>query len=486
MVNNNEIIYSSGLFGEYSPYYAIYNGKAKVFELIKDAIKYDSRINYNFDKAAVLSLLNFGYILGDRTLVSEINKVPWHADITLEGDVICRPPIPHNDILLDEEIIAKKMHEILSGYLSKNILQKHSTIWLTLSGGYDSRIAAGLLKQNATSKNEIKVLNWGLPHSLDVVYAKKIAEHYNWEYIHIPYDKKQDVDLIRYTVDESGAEISPMDYNPIETNSSIINKIDPDDAIIFSHYGNSIGTGFYSGQHISKIRLKKIHNPFFLFNTAYYSYYKKIIELDRAKAWANDITKPVMKAVAQNELDMHENYMRRMLTKRFKFCNKYDPFANIDLVKFMYSLSPKCRNIKCYKHLLQNINQFLFDLPWDKTKKSFSGITETNNLFVQNQHNKFHDFLEFYEEMKFKLLKGYLVNNNILNYKTLEYVLSLWEKNIKLSSLISKVYGIELFIEKHNLNVNALKKKSMLSEFKSYCGAKSYNFLKNAKNSFKL
>ncbi len=485
MVNNKNIIFSSGLFGEYSPYYAIFNGKAKIFDLIKDVIEYDSQINYNFDISAVLSLLNFGYILGDRTLVAEINKVPWHADITLEGEVIRRPPIPHGDIFLDEEKIAKKMHEILSRYLSENILEKHSTIWLTLSGGYDSRITAGLLKQNATSKNDIKVLNWGLPDSLDVVYAKKIAEHYSWEYIYIPYDKKQVADLIGYTVEEGGAEISWMDYNPIEINSSITNKIAPNDAIIFSHYGNGIGRGFYSGQHISKIRLKKINNPFFLFNTTHYNYYKKIIELDRAEAWANDITGPIIKTAAQNELDMHENYMRRMLTKRFSFCHKYDPFANVDLVKFVYSLSPKYRNIKCYQYLLQNIDQFLYELPWDKTKKSFSGIKETNNLLAQKQHNKWLDFLEFYEEVRFKLLKGHLAQNNILNYKALEYVLSSWKKNIKLSHLISRLYGIELFIEKYNLSINGLNKHSMVSEFKSYWGAKGYNFLKNAKNIIK-
>jgi len=485
MVNKKNIIFSSGLFGEYSPYYAIFNGKAKIFDLIKDAIEYDSQINYNFDTSAVLSLLNFGYILGDRTLVSEINKVPWHADITLEGNVISRPPIPHDNIFLDEEKIAKKMHEILSKYLSENILEKHSTIWLTLSGGYDSRITAGLLKQNATSKNDIKVLNWGLPDSLDVVYAKKIAEHYNWEYIYIPYDKKQNADLIQYAVDESGAEISSLDYNPIEINSSITSKIAQDDAIVFSHYGDGIGRGFYTEQHISKVKLKKIRNPFFLFNTAHYSCYKKNIELDRAKAWANDITIPLMKTVAQNELDMNENCERRMFTKRFKFCKKYIPFTSVELVRFVFSLSPKCRNMKCYQYLLQNIDQFLYELPWGKTKKSFSGIKEENNLFVQKQHNKLHDFLEFYEEIRLKLLKGYLVENNIFNYKALEYVLLLWKNNIKLSPLIARLYGIELFIEKYNLNVNTLNKHSMLTEFKSYWGAKGYNFFKNAKNIIK-
>ena len=185
MCRSNSTIYSSGPFGEYSVYYAIIDGRTTIYDTLKEVIEDNHENTWDLDIAAVLSLLNFNYILGDRTLVKNICRVPWHSDVTSEGKVLRRPPIPHDHILLDERAIAKRMYELLCKYLAEYVANRHNIIWLTLSGGYDSRVIAGLLKKVTTNRNEVKVLNWGIPNSRDVVYAKKIAEHYKWEYIYI-------------------------------------------------------------------------------------------------------------------------------------------------------------------------------------------------------------------------------------------------------------------------------------------------------------
>ena len=480
MGDKNKIIYSSSLFGEYSPYCAIVDGKAKIYDTIGDVIRDTPHLKYELDIAAVLSLLNFNYILGDRTLIANVSKVPWHSDITIKGKVIRKPPITHDNNLLDEKIIAKRMYDLLREYLYRIITRKHSVIWLTLSGGYDSRIIAAIIKEVATKKNEIRVLNWGIPNSRDVVYAKKIADHYGWEYFYIPYDHRSNIDLIKYAVEEGGAEVSAIDYNPIEINPSILTKISPDDAIIFAHYGDSIGRASYGGKHISNIRLRKIHNPYFLFNTKNYIRYKKVIERDREQAWITDRSKQEVKAIAINELDMHENYMRRMLTKRFRFCKKYDPYTNNGLVQFVYSISPVCRNDKVYAHILEQTDRFLYELPWAKTGISFSGIEENDN-FCEKQHDKLRDFLNFYDEIRDCLLGGNLVRNNIINKEAVDYILSLWPRDWNLSAVLSKLYGIELFINRFDLDVPMLSKKQ-ISHVEAFLAARCYNMLKKLKN----
>ena len=480
MSDKNRIIYSSGLFGEYSPYYVIKDGKAKIYDTVKEAIKDNQPSNYKLDVAAVLSLLNFNYILGDRTLVSGISKVPWHSDITIEGKVLRRPPIPHDDILLDEDIVAKRMYEILSTHLYEDVIKKHSIIWLTLSGGYDSRLVAGIIKKIVTRKNEVRVLNWGIENSRDVVYARKIAEHYGWEYIYIPYDHRYNIDTIKHVVEECGAEFSPIDYNPIEINPSILKKINPQDAIIFSHYGDAIGKGKAVQPGIRRKGLKKIHNPYFLFNLKLYRQHKTIIDFDRSQAWVTDGSKQNTKRTAIIELDMHENCLRRMLTKRFKFANKYIPFAYVDLVKFVYSLSPNCRNDKIYSYLLKKIDKFLYDLPYANTGRSFTGIREKDHSLTQKQHNKLSDYLKFYDKIKCHLLNGYLKNNNVINKNALDHVLTLWPKDIKLSMLLSKLYSIELFINSFDLEVPSLDKRD-ISHIESFFGARGYNLLRKGK-----
>ena len=56
-------------------------------------------------------------------------------------------------------------------------------VYVLLSGGLDSRIAAGVLKylcDNGELKSVPKAVSWGLEDSRDVVYAKGIAEKLNF------------------------------------------------------------------------------------------------------------------------------------------------------------------------------------------------------------------------------------------------------------------------------------------------------------------
>ncbi len=55
------------MFGEYSPYLYVKDGKAVISDSIGEVISDLGERNVELDVAAVLSLLNFNYILGDRT-----------------------------------------------------------------------------------------------------------------------------------------------------------------------------------------------------------------------------------------------------------------------------------------------------------------------------------------------------------------------------------------------------------------------------------
>jgi hypothetical protein len=187
--------------------------------------------------------------------------------------------------------------------------------------------------------------------------------------------------------------------------------------------------------------------------------YKKVTEADRASAWQMDSSSDEVKEIATRELDMHENYMRRTLTKRFKYCQKYDPFTDEDLVKFAYSLAIDCRTSGPYKHLLKNLDAYLYEMPYANTGVAFSGQAEVAKTLVGRQHNKFVEFQNMSLDVSDKLLNGMLVNSKIINKGALKYVLNAWKKDASLSHLLSRLYGIEKFIEEFGVMPRSLNRR---------------------------
>lgn len=480
MSTSADVIYSSKIFGEFSPYLYTKDEEAVIAQSMSEAIIGLADNSLELDIASVLSLLNFNYILGDRTLIKNISRIPWHSDVKRDGQVIRNPPLPHDSIVLSEEEIALTMCSLLTEYLELEVLSKHKTIWLTLSGGYDSRIIAGILHRVNKPENTIKVLNWGLEDSLDVTYAKKIAENYQWEYVHVPFYDGYIEDIISVSSYEFGAELSPLDYSPLETNTRLLNKISSEDAIIFAHYGDGIGRGLYQGCHFSQITPRRIRNPYFLFNRKLYKHYRTIAEDDRSLAWKKDLSSSSVKKVAINELDMHENYMRRMLTKRFPYCEKHDPFTSSKLVEFVYSLSADCRNSKVYELLLGQLDESLVELPYANTGMSFSGNAEKNKRLKKNAHNKYSDFLKLYDKASELLKNGQLVERNIINRGAIQSLFDAWVKDPGLSSLVSRLYCIELFIQKFNVEV-AQQETIWLSDNFSRVGGRTYASIRAVK-----
>lgn len=483
MASDRKVIYSSGLFGEYSPYYTIINGRAKVYDSLRQLIQDNPSKGFEFDPVSVLSLINFNHITGDRTLVKGVSRVPWHSDLHEDGTVTRHPPISHGSVKMDEDAVAEKIIEYMGAQLS-NILSKHRTVWLGLSGGYDSRVVAGVLRKVATEDNEIKVLNWGAENTRDTVYARRIAEHYQWEYVYIPISPSTIKSMMTYTVRQGGAEFSPFDYNPLEITPAISDRITKEDAVLFAHYGDTIGRGEAQGKHITKQNPKAIGNPYLLFNARCYGRFCRDLDYGRSQAWAMDQSDNAEKLVARNELCHEENFLRRVLTKKFPFCEKYDPFANVELVKFIYSLSADCRNDRIYERTLKKLDSFLYDLPWARTGSSFGGNKESDGSVKENYSPMKKDILAYKDEVGSRLLNGQLVKANIINRGALEQILSVWCSDTDLSQMISRLNGIELLISEYELFVEPLPESRFANAISGWW-AYSYGVAKRARKRIK-
>ena len=88
------------------------NGDAKWRNTFKEAVV-DLSGPANWDVAAILGILSFGYPCGDRTLIQGVTRQPWLSK-TLDNQNVLLEEIPeHGRLWTDTEQIASRLHELL-------------------------------------------------------------------------------------------------------------------------------------------------------------------------------------------------------------------------------------------------------------------------------------------------------------------------------------------------------------------------------------
>jgi asparagine synthase (glutamine-hydrolysing) len=394
--NEKTVVHSQGLrqlapetsietppLGGFCPYWTKQGGQiwvADCLNSILDTVPGESR---PIDPVAVLELLQFNYMLGDRTLVDGIKRMPWRSRLTCDGKLIRRPPIPHGSECAPPKQAAQILQALLSEEL-RSATQDHQRVFVLLSGGLDSRIVAGILKKTESQINApIVAVTWGQPLSRDVVYARRIAAWYGWQFIHIPYGP----DLVWNNI-ETGALWGGSEVAGIHLHGTgWFQNTEKHDIAVAASFGDSIGRAEYSAIHLSKLELRPIANRHLLFYPSLASSTVGAAENDRRLAWEAQTSKEDW---VLNELDMQENYMRRMICHAMdpirQYCDLHQAFTSDQVVRFMWSLAPHCRVDEIYHRLLENLDPRLYSLPWPRTGRAPDGTHEKNEALQMEYH----------------------------------------------------------------------------------------------------
>lgn len=444
-------------FGDFSPYYFVKENQVFYADKFDDIFAYFKEINWVLDETAVLSLINFDYILGDRTLVNGIKRIPWHSTLKSDGTLIRETPIEHSNNIYSSKIIAAKLICLLEEELYTYI-KDHNNIWILQTGGLDSRVVLGvlisLIKKRNLNKN-LQLITWGDEKSRDVIYSRMLADHYKLNWHHVPFDANILKENIEVSVDIGAAEVSPFHYHAMMKLKDFVSK---DDCVIAASYGDSIGRAEYSGSHLLNVKLHEINNNNGLFNWFVFQKNKSILEKDRASAWVTDREQS---EIIKNELDMQENYMRRMISHAMNcirtFTNLRQAFTSKDIVSYVFSIAPFCRNSDIYFEIFKIVDPYLSEIPWARTGISPSRqVNHINEPYKKDYHDYDNWFFNDYKDkLEMILFKGHLINSKIINKGELKYLHDFWRnQNIYLSQLFTKIYIIELFIKKYNINVN--------------------------------
>jgi hypothetical protein len=382
-LKNNETIQTS-LCGDFSPYWTIIDGSVVVADTAEEiflAVPEEQRI---FDTVSYVGLLQFNYMLGHRTLVKGVSRIPWRATLHGDGTVTRVPPIPHGNVRMTPAEASKKLRQCLEEELY-DACRDAGDIYILLSGGLDSRIVAGILKKlEPRIRKNIKVATWGIEKSRDVVYARRIAEWYGWEFNYLSYD----VDLVWRNIRRGailgGCETIGMHYHANEWFS----RINKNDLVIAATYGDFVGRGIYNKTHISTHSFLKVRNTWRLIHPSILDRLIPIAQADIHTAY--DLEKSTDKMTLL-ELENIENFVRRLLGHTKDDIRLYgrlfQAFTSTKLVSLMWSLSMDCRTDDVYFDLIKNLDPRLYSLPWANTGFGLDGTPEPDTTLT----TEFHD-----------------------------------------------------------------------------------------------
>ena len=182
--------------------------------------------------------------------------MPWHSRLNADGMLERLPGIQHSAREEPHERSAKTFRKFLEEELHDVALGRDRLL-LMLTGGLDSRVVAGVLRHiEPELKAQIVCVTWGFPESRDVVYARRIAGLYDWEFVHVPYDSSVLWANIQRAAIWGGSEVTGVNLH----GEDWFQNAGKSDLAIASSFGDSVGRAEFSYHNLLSLRLAPLIN----------------------------------------------------------------------------------------------------------------------------------------------------------------------------------------------------------------------------------
>ncbi|MYL56093.1 hypothetical protein GLW20_01050 [Virgibacillus halodenitrificans] len=452
--------------GSQYPYYSNHQESPNFSLNFNQIIDTIPKADRELDLQSLIEILMRSYIIGDKTLVKSIKRSPWMAQYN-EGinDWHYHDIPPHGKKVIDPQeaaIVLKKIvyEEILS------FIGNSKRVGILLSGGMDSRILAGVLRETQINKDfngEVIVYNWGINNSRDVWYAKKIADKYSWHYKHFPLNP----DVLKetfYIVQKVGTEIIP--YN-LHAMNAVANDTDSD-IVLAGSYGDTLGRAEYNGtplKNVPPIVFDNANKLGIIKEKLIKEYYGNIKR--DSMSYRNSIDRHSREEYQYRETEYQRHHSRRYLTTAMSVIAMEKPlyqlFTSPKAVSYLWDLDVSIRSDVLYENILPLLPGEISQIPWARTGKVFGDnedIITDNGTSASHQYGNWlrNDLRSFIDkEMDLNLLNSL----GIFNEKSLDKIYKIWPKASsssvnKLDSTISWLTAFSIFMKKYNLATNAV------------------------------
>jgi asparagine synthase (glutamine-hydrolysing) len=150
-----------------------------------------AKFNLDIDKKMMEEFLFSGYMLEDKTLVTQIQQVCAHEVVSISEYTINREYFRYavsEDSSVDFMLLQKELFSIYKNVGRRLVISlKGRVAVLPLSGGYDSRLVLTLLKEQGYQK--IICFSYGAKSSHEISIATDVAKSVGVQFIKIDYSQ---------------------------------------------------------------------------------------------------------------------------------------------------------------------------------------------------------------------------------------------------------------------------------------------------------
>ena len=370
------------------------------------------------------------FLIGNRTLIQGVSKAPWVSEY--KSNNIWHPHYlpPHGNLRPERSSFTTKLKNALLAE-ARTYIQNKNNIGILLSGGMDSRVLAGVIREiQLKERPEINVicLTWGSSSSRDVVYAQRIAKQFGWESIHYPLTPETLLRNIKFAAIH-GAEFSAFHLHTMEDVANTPNL----DAIIAGSYGDSVGRAEFSGTHVTNLKpiLPKILDQYGILNIS--SVRTAKVELKKDVIDSSHLLQSTS-TLRQREIEQEMHYMRRMLQACMQTIAirtpVYQLFTDPNVFGLMWGLDPEVRNNDWYTLLLQELPGELLSIPWARNGKLYH---RQDKPALDNLPKSYHQYGKWFrndikQEVLNRLNSNVIRDLSIFNDNGLEHLIKNWQK----------------------------------------------------------
>ena len=340
----------------------------------------DSLQNKSINTESVQDFFSFGYLLGNKTLINEINKVPPASIIKVKDSKFkLRSYWNWNCIEKAKDVRYEEAVEklgILWIEAVRKIITKHKKVYMTLSGGLDSRATLAAIDYLGMNCKVDSAFTFGIKDCLDYVLASRVAKIAKIKHIFIELDSEIWWKNIQLAIENGMGEISI-----IHTHGLCLRSIPLKYVFLNGFAGDLVLGGSFLKHELTNV------------SEEYFSSYLR--ERMRSRGLKNELLiKELPKGQIQDNVSWKstdyffiDNILRNCNTLGDDYYGAY-PFFDNDLIEYIYSLPQEWRvNSNIYKAmLLKYFPKFFNNIPWQKTGLPISG--EDKLTYQKNDDNK--------------------------------------------------------------------------------------------------
>lgn len=460
-IKHSEFIVCNDRYG-FIPLYWCNRGNYLLFSSEIKAILQDKKLARSINLDSMADFFSFGYILGDKTFINDINLLPpasmlIYSDNKLQIKQYWNWSVIKKTKITDENEIIDELGRLLIQAVRRRI-QKNKRLGLFLSGGLDSRAVAAAIP---SSCYPIHAVTFGKKNCDDYKIAKRICDKLGIEHHFVEMTAEKWFSGIDKTVWVTDGQLNVIHQHSWDAVDTLKKYVDCALSGIEGDFflgGSSLRKEFLSSKDVDEFYMDAIINvdaQISLIREADF-YTPQVLGKVKGKSVKNakDEIKRWVKDPESSDYYFVTNRTRRFILMG-DVCTRgelevYRPFFDNDLVDFAFSIPSKLRlNHNIYNKMLLKFFPELFKcIPWQATGLPIGVNNNIINAYV------FYDRIKFKINKVFKSVGLYPVFGDYKNFADYND----WIRdNTKIKEYIYSILLSEKTIDRGYINRNFIK-----------------------------